>query len=84
MIPSPAAAMLATLVLQLYLQALAGLESMSGPESFNLLPHQWDAAGDWRARASDASGGDSRQPRSLEPQWQFDADREAAEAAGAV
>ena len=64
--------------------ALAGLESMTRPESITHLPNVWDAVGAWRADAMRADRGDTRQPRDETPQFQLPADRAAALASGAL
>ena len=43
------------------------------------LPELWAAGEAWKSKATDTSSGDSRQPRDTTPQWQFEADRVAAQ-----
>lgn len=64
--------------------ALQGLEALEQPGGLLTLPNQWDARGEWRSEAARNRGEDTRQPRDETPQFQFEADREAARASGAL
>ena len=64
--------------------ALGGFDSMTRPETIELLPNVWDGVGQWRADAMRADRGDTRQPRDETPQFQLVADRDAAIASGAL
>jgi hypothetical protein len=62
--------------------AVAAFETIREPGTILHLPNRWDASETWKQSAG-ASGGDSRQPRDTSPQYQFAADRQAAESAAA-
>lgn len=62
-------------------QALAAFGRIDTPGTIMPLDVAWPDGPAWKAKASDASGGDSRQPRDTTPQWQHPADRVAAEGA---
>ncbi len=62
--------------------ALRGLEEMQQPGDIRMRPHRWDANNAWRQEAARDKGGDTRQPRDETPQFQHEADRQAARAAG--
>lgn len=64
--------------------ALGGLETMTQVEGIRHLPNRWDTGGQWRADAMRSDGGDTRQPRDETPQFQHQADRDAARASGAL
>ena len=64
--------------------ALQGLETMAQPGGKRILPNVWDASGEWRQDAARTKGRDTRQPRDETPQFQHAADREAAQASGAL
>ena len=63
--------------------ALAVLVDARGPDTLVALPQRWgDDA--WRVEASSTEAKDTRQPRDETPQFQCEADREAALAAGSL
>lgn len=64
--------------------ALRVLETATAPGAIVTLPNRWDEAGDWKQEASRSRGGDTRQARDESPQFQLEADREAAIASGAL
>ena len=64
--------------------ALEGFGRISQPGEIHVLPNQWDAGGEWRQEAARNRGDDTRQPRDETPQFQFEADRAAALASGAL
>ena len=64
--------------------ALRAFESIATPESLVDLGRRWADDDGWKQAAADASSGDQRQPRDLTPRYQHEADRLAAEAAGAT
>jgi hypothetical protein len=64
--------------------ALRGLETMTQPGEIRVLPNRWDAQGEWRQESGRTRGEDTRQPRDETPQFQHEADREAARASGAL
>jgi hypothetical protein len=57
---------------------------VSRPGEIRALPNRWDAEGGWQREAGRTSGGDTRRPRDETPQFQHNADREAARASGAL
>jgi hypothetical protein len=59
--------------------ALVAFESIANPGTIVPLPVTWPDGETWKTKASDAGGGDSRQPRDTTPQYQFPDDRIAAE-----
>lgn len=61
--------------------ALAAFEQITEPGRIVPLDVAWPDGEAWKAKASNAGGGDSRQPRDTTPQWQHPEDRVAAEAA---
>ena len=69
------------LQLQILRSALATFESIEAPGTIVDLDVAWPDGEAWKTQASDARGGDSRQPRDTSPQWQHPDDRVAAEAA---
>lgn len=64
--------------------ALRGLETMTQPGEIRRLANRWDSDGEWKQAAARTRGGDTRQPRDEAPQFQHEADREAARASGAL
>jgi len=64
--------------------ALRGLETMTRPGDICILPNRWDALGEWKEEAGRTKGADTRRPRDETPQFQNQADREAAQASGAL
>ena len=65
-------------------QALLGFETVTEPGQIRHLGNVWSSDESWRKSAGHSSGADGREPRSEQPQFQFEADREAALAAGAL
>ncbi len=65
-------------------QALIALETMRTPGLIHRLPHRWSADDAWKQQAGAATGADTRRPRDETPQFQTEADRVAAQAAGAL
>ena len=70
--------------LELVRAALRGFETMTRPGEIRVLPNRWDAGGGWQQEAARSGGGDTRQPRDETPQFQYEADRAAARASGAM
>lgn len=64
--------------------ALQGFETMRQPGEIRVLPNRWNASGAWTEEAARSRGEDTRQPRDETPQFQFEADRAAARASGAL
>ena len=64
--------------------ALRALETTTLPGDIHILPHRWDALGEWKKEAGRTRGPYTRRPRDESPQFQFEADREAARASGAL
>jgi hypothetical protein len=64
--------------------ALSGLEHAPLSGTLLCLPNRWDANGEWQQAAASNEGQDMRQPRDESPQFQLQADREAALASGAL
>lgn len=63
--------------------ALDAFTVLHEPGQLLELPQRWgDDA--WRAAASSTAAEDTRQARDASPQWQYPADRAAAQAAGAL
>jgi hypothetical protein len=58
---------------------LQAVESITEPGTIVELEYRWDDCEAWRAVAVDGPMGDVRQPRDLEPRYQEEADRVAAE-----
>jgi len=63
-------------------QAMAAFDTAAEPGQMVSLDYQWSADDAWRSAAADTSAGDQRAPRDETPRYQYEADREAAEAAG--
>ena len=70
--------------LEIVRAALRGLEIMTQPGEIHVLQYRWDVHGDWKKEAARTRGGDTRQQRDETPQFQYEADREAARASGAL
>ena len=64
--------------------ALLGLEAATREGGITSLPNRWSDNEDWKDKAADSSGGDTRQPRDETPRFQTDEDRAAAIASGAL
>ena len=64
--------------------ALQCFETITTPGEIRILPNRWDADGAWQQASSRSDGGDTRQPRDETPQFQYEADRAAALASGAL
>lgn len=64
--------------------ALRGFETIRQSAEIRLLPNRWDETGEWIQEAARSRGGDTRQPRDETPQFQYEADRAAARASGAL
>lgn len=64
--------------------ALGVLESAREPGRIVLLPNRWAADEAWKLEAGRTQGTDTRQARDETPQFQFEADREAAIGSGAL
>lgn len=64
--------------------ALRGFESAAQPGDIQILPNRWDASSEWKKEAARTRGSDTRRPRDETPQFQHEADREAARARGAL
>ena len=64
--------------------ALLGFETLAAPGLINHLGNVWGPNESWRAVMGRSTGEDGREPRRDTPQFQFEADREAAIAAGAL
>ena len=64
--------------------ALQGFETLAAPGLMNCLENGWNLDESWRAVMGRSTGEDGREPRRDTPQFQFEADREAAVAAGAL
>jgi hypothetical protein len=58
---------------------LAAFESITTPGEIVQLDYRWSDSDAWKTEASDTKGGDTRAPRDLNPQYQSDSDRIAAE-----
>ena len=58
-------------------EALIQAQKLSFPNQIISLQHQWDNTG-WQGIESARNNDDTRQPRSKEPQYQEEADRDAA------
>ena len=65
-------------------QGLIALETMRVTGRIHRLPNRWSADDAWKQQAGAATGADTRQPRDETPQFQTEADRVAAQAAGAL
>ena len=63
--------------------ALEGFETVAAPGLINRLGNIWSTDEVWRDIMGSSTGADGREPRRGTPQFQFEADREAALAAGA-
>ncbi len=63
--------------------ALQGFETATVPGQINQLANVWSADESWQQITGNTDA-DAREPRSDMPQFQFEADREAAVAAGAL
>lgn len=63
--------------------ALTAFTQLDRPGQLLTLPNTWPDE-DWKRDASSDDGDDTRQPRDTSPQFQFEADREAALASGAL
>ena len=63
--------------------ALAAFTQLDRPGQLLTLPNTWPDE-DWKRDASSDDGDDTRQPRDTSPQFQSEADREAALASGAL
>ncbi|MCZ6893177.1 MAG: hypothetical protein O7H40_03895 [Gammaproteobacteria bacterium] len=59
--------------------ALNAFEAIETPATIERLEYRWSDSDDWAQQDADASTGDSRAPRGMEPQYQTAADRTAAE-----
>ena len=66
------------------LAALQGLETITKPGEIRVLPNAWQATDEWRMQAGRTRGQDTRRPRDETPQFQHEADRQAALASGAL
>lgn len=64
--------------------ALRGFETLAQPGDIQILPNRWDSLSEWKKEAGRTRGGDTRRPRDETPQFQHEADREAARASGAL
>jgi hypothetical protein len=64
--------------------ALSGFETMTAAGQLRRLANDWGADDAWRREAGSTTGSDTRQPRDETPQFQHEADRAAAVAAGAL
>lgn len=60
------------------LAALAGFSDLTTPGSVKMLPFKWSADSSWQETAQ--RGPDDRRPRYDTPQYQFEEDRDHAEA----
>ena len=60
---------------------LQGLETITEPGTIVDLEYRWDDYEAWKAAAGDDAIGDVRSPRDMEPRYQEEADRVAAEGA---
>lgn len=58
--------------------ALNGFNSLKKPGQIGIIHSDWGSV-DWKNEASSTTGEDTRQPRDTTPQYQFEADRVAAE-----
>jgi D-proline reductase (dithiol) PrdB len=63
---------------------IEGLLTVNEPGAIRSLDLVWSEDESWKAAAVNPDLGDRRKPRTLEPQYQFEEDRLAAEAAGAA
>ena len=63
--------------------ALEAFTQLERPGQLLTLPNRWPDD-DWRREAESDDAVDTRQPRDTTPQFQFEADREAAVASGAL
>jgi D-proline reductase (dithiol) PrdB len=59
--------------------ALQGLESIEQPGEIRVLPNRWSDSEAWRQESGRTRGADTRKPRDETPQYQYPADRAAAE-----
>ena len=59
-------------------------DPIAGPGEIRVLPNVWHATDEWRTQAGRTRGGDTRRPRDETPQFQHEADRQAALASGAL
>ncbi len=62
--------------------ALEGFETLRTPGEIRTLANRWDESGEWRKQDGRSDGADTRRPRDETPQFQFEADREAARVSG--
>jgi D-proline reductase (dithiol) PrdB len=60
------------------------LERNNLPGDICRLPNRWDASDTWKNQAGRTQGQDTRRPRDGSPQFQLEADREAARLSGAL
>jgi D-proline reductase (dithiol) PrdB len=65
-------------------QGLIAFDTMRVPGQIHRLPNRWSADDAWKQQAGAATGEDTRRPRDETPQFQTEADRVAAVAAGAL
>ena len=65
-------------------ESLNALETMRTAGQIHQLPNRWSADDAWKRQAGAATGADARRPRDETPQFQTEADRAAAIAAGAL
>lgn len=63
--------------------ALQAFETLRAPGQILTLANRWGNEA-WQAEAASTEASDTRQPRDTSPQFQHEADREAARAAGAL
>ncbi len=65
-------------------EGLMALETMRTAGQIRRLPNRWSADDAWKQQAGATTGADTRRPRDETPQFQTEADRAAAIAAGAL
>jgi len=65
-------------------EGLIAIETMRTAGRIHRLPNRWSADDAWKQQAGATTGADTRRPRDETPQFQTEADRAAAIAAGAL
>lgn len=65
---------------QIVRDGFQAFESIETAGEIRTIDTAWPAGDDWKVKAADGDGGDTRAPRDMTPRYQTDEDRQLAEA----
>jgi hypothetical protein len=65
---------------QIVRDGFRAFDTIETPGDIRHLDADWPAGDDWKSKAADGDGGDTRAPRDLTPRYQTEEDRQVAEA----